>query len=824
MKILRLFPLFLLSAATGSWCQPAIDLGLLSKILRADVMQEMPSQSAVDGMLRFEWARAQAENVPTLFIACTEGGYPGVAAMLRKLTSPEAASPLFTDGTLSCHVVEESVGNVQEQILPTAQLVVPLPAPLKLAKGLFDRVRSGSMLEACEQGFTVELSSPPPFDVSVWEADIRSGSYAGEGFYWASPAAADQGASDRSLNWQEAFAPNECASVDPKITTDGPEARIVNIQNVCKLTPPCLLRMLAYVATRWQVSAITQGLKVSLHTMYASGVVQSGVPTLRPIWSAGLLGEGQIIQVSDTGVNVDHCWFSDPWGPVPITTQAEAAFNSSKRKVIQYVVGTGGNSVDQDGHGTHCAGTVAGYDPAKSVGTSNTGVAPNAKLAIYDIGNVNAAGNNTLTTPGDLRNLLKSGYNAGARIFSISWGIRDWNTYYYLDSHADEFLSTYQDAVVMVAVGNTGWNSTLNRIRRNTVATPALGKNILGVGSSYMSNTRTATDNTDGVSSFSSIGPTADGRLKPDVLAPGEYTSSAASTTTCGEVFLSGTSMATPLVAGHAALVRQYFTEGWYPSGLKTPADAFTPSGALLRAMLINSATRATFRIQSSVSDKLALGQPPDIHQGFGIVRLVRVLRIGNSATSINLFVQDWKPMQTGNLTVLKFSIPPRQQRFEPFECTLTWADPPSSTSAALNSINDLDLSATLDSDARNRTTFPNNLSRPDRINNVEKIRIVPTPGDVITVRIRAASVNVNGTQNYAFVASGTFASAAWYCQDTRQSRQDELYRTEHCRRACSFYYKNAVCCKAEAGDTCDPLTASPGLCQGIPQPAECIV
>ena len=45
--------------------------------------------------------------------------------------------------------------------------------------------------------------------------------------------------------------------------------------------------------------------------------------------------------------------------------------------------------------------------------------------------------------------------------------------------------------------------------------------------------------------------------------------------------------MSTPVVAGAVALVRQYFTEGWYPSGTKTPSSAYTPSGALLKAVVL---------------------------------------------------------------------------------------------------------------------------------------------------------------------------------------------------------------------------------------------
>ena len=521
---------------------------------------------------------------------------------------------------------------------------------------------------------------------------------------------------------------------------------------------------------------------------------------------------------------MNHCWFADPWGPVPTTTYTEGAFNSSKRKVVQHVVGPGGDGLDTggSGHGTHCAGSAAGYDPTTTIGTDNTGAAPNTKLAIYDLASL--SGTNVINqTPSNMTHVLNPGYDAGARIFSMSWGT-SLNNYIYLDRQIDAFSHTKQDMLVLVAVGNAGWNGTANRFRHNTVASPALGKSVVGVGSSFMSSARTSSINTNSVSFFSSIGPVGDGRIGVDVVASGEWISSAASGTTCGLKSASGTSMSCPLVAGTAALVRQYFTEGWYPSGVKTAADAFVPSGALLKATLVNSATPAKGKIRPGEIDQLPLGPPPDIYQGFGVVRLTRVLRIGNTANAINLFVQDWKPMQTGSRTVLKFSIPPRGRRFEPFECTLTWTDPPSASNAAVNIVNDLDLSATLDSDARNRTLFPNNLVRPDRLNTVEKIRIVPTPGEVITVRIRAHSVNVNGTQNYAFVASGTFAAGAWYCQDPRASRTDADYRTEHCRRACDAYAKNAVCCHAEAGDTCDPAQASAVHCPNIPKPAECVL
>ena len=52
--------------------------------------------------------------------------------------------------------------------------------------------------------------------------------------------------------------------------------------------------------------------------------------------------------------------------------------------------------------------------------------------------------------------------------------------------------------------------------------------------------------------------------------------------------------MASPGAAGLTALIRQYYTDGWYPTGSDVPSNGFTPSAALLRATLVNSATSMT--------------------------------------------------------------------------------------------------------------------------------------------------------------------------------------------------------------------------------------
>lgn len=778
---------------------------LLGKMLRADVAEEMPSEAVAQAMLDFEWEVARSSpRSPFPFVACVTEGYEGVRRLLDGLQDPGLAFPLYTEDTRTCYLTHETAARIDDLVAPVSEITFPLPASLKISKGLVDGVGGEG------DAIAVSLSSPVGLQLLLHADDLSP-----TVFFWASARSIGFQDTDvaRAAKWRQAFENAEpgCGSL---LTIQESGDGVVVVSNLQALSPACRLLVLATLAQHPLVDNVAAFEPIEFHDVSGVGIVQSGVPSLRSLWTAGLRGEGQVVQVSDTGLDQNHCWFADPWGPVATTTIAEASFNASKRKVIQYVAWQDGTDVN-NGHGSHVSGTVAGYDTSKTIGVDNTGAAPNAKLAFFDIG----AGSG-LTTP-VISSMMQAGQNAGAFLFSISWGAGP--TVYYPSTSRllDSYLHANQDVMAFVSAGNTGLLAA-GKTRRGALSAPADAKNCVTVGSSHNSINHTV------LSYFTSCGPTVDGRIKPDVAAPGQLLTSVNANTACSLVAKQGTSMSTPLMAGTAALVRQYFTEGWYPTGVKTAANAFVPSGALLKAMIVNAGTRATFKQQADLSSTmwngmLPVGMPPDIYQGFGIVRMSRVLRIGATSTAINLFVQDRKPMQTGDLTVLKFSIPPRQRRFEPFECTLTWTDPAPASGAAQLVLNNLDLSATLDSDARNRTIFPNTLARADRLNTVEKIRIVPTPGDVITVRIFAHSINVNGTQNYAFVASGTFASGAWYCQDPRGSREDALYRTEHCRRACDVYARNAVCCSSENGDTCDPAAASATHCALIPAPVECV-
>ena len=229
-------------------------------------------------------------------------------------------------------------------------------------------------------------------------------------------------------------------------------------------------------------------------------------------------------------------------------------------------------------------------------------------------------------------------YEAGARIHTNSWGT-DVNAYTTTSRDMDRYSYDHQDFLVLVAGGNSGDAGFY------TIGSPATAKNVLAVGAS-MSNALGFSDDTtgpycgsvasctnyfvdlaDNLASFSSLGPTFDGRMKPDVVSVGFYISSAYSSAnpnslTCAVEAKAGTSMATPVTAGAAALIREYFEN-----------DGIVPMGALIKAALIHSASPLSDPDweRGMGNDNVQLDGEVDTNQGYGLIGLHRVLSFDDS-------------------------------------------------------------------------------------------------------------------------------------------------------------------------------------------------
>jgi hypothetical protein len=256
------------------------------------------------------------------------------------------------------------------------------------------------------------------------------------------------------------------------------------------------------------------------------------------------------------------------------------------------------------------------------------------------------------------------------------------------------------------------------------------------------------------MASFSSRGFTDDGRIKPSLCLPGALVKSSDSdgltvpaSNNCNYDTSSGTSLSTPAVSGCAALVRQYFTDGFYPTGSPVSGDAFTPSAALIKGILINS----------SVNVLHAAYSIPGQDQGWGRILLDEALYFPGDARK--LYTDDHHTgLSTGESVEYKFTV---LSGTEPLEITLVWTDYFSLPAAATNIVNDLNLELTTPSTTYYGNNFVSGESvaggSPDNINTVECILLpAPDPGDY-TLNIAAQNVAI-GTQNYALVITGDHA------------------------------------------------------------------
>jgi hypothetical protein len=260
----------------------------------------------------------------------------------------------------------------------------------------------------------------------------------------------------------------------------------------------------------------------------------------------------------------------------------------------------------------------------------------------------------------------------------------------------------------------------------------------------------------DNLASFSSQGPVGrDGRVKPDIVAPGTV-QSAARATACEVATYGGTSMATPVVAGSAALVRQYYQDGYYPSGAPVAGDAMQPSAALLKATLVNGA--APLRGYEADTG-LPIDPPPSTRQGYGRVSLGTSLFLAarSPAGPARLQVLDAVPIRTGE--VHQYCLAAGGGAVT---ATLVWTDYPGSPAAANSLVNDLDL--VVRAEGLNGVPVLGNggsvedSSAPDAVNNIEQVALGSVPAGKLAVEVRGRAVQAGpGPQPYALVISGDF-------------------------------------------------------------------
>ena len=324
-------------------------------------------------------------------------------------------------------------------------------------------------------------------------------------------------------------------------------------------------------------------------------------------WQAGYTGVGVPVAVLDTGIDDTH----------PDLRRSVAASKNFT---------TGAGVRDTDGHGTHVASTIAGT--GKASGGKYTGVAPGAKLLVGKVcGDAGCPESAILAG-------MEWAVAAGAKVVNLSLGGPDADGDDPLELAIDR-LTAERGTLFVVAAGNDGSYGA------ETVSSPASADAALAVG---------AVDDQDVLAGFSGRGPRVhDAALKPEIVAPGvDIVAARSRFSALGKrgdryVALSGTSMATPHVAGSAAILAQQHPD-WTGAQLKAAligaAEPLADAGAFEQGAGRVDVGRAVGQSVSAEPATVSIGRmswPHDDDQS--VTRTVTYLNAGDRPLDLRLAV-----------------------------------------------------------------------------------------------------------------------------------------------------------------------------------------
>jgi uncharacterized membrane protein len=431
---------------------------------------------------------------------------------------------------------------------------------------------------------------------------------------------------------------------------------------------------------------------LELHNAVAGAV--SGVLGVSNNATFTLDGSGEMIAITDTGLDRDH---PDITGRV-IGVYTQFGLDPSPDDT-------------NTGHGTHIALTVAGDGAGDSAAK---GIAPGADIVFYALEH-DATG--VFGRQGSIYNMLKDAEQMTARIVVNAWGSNGNYGHYTADSRSVDILVVDKPAMMPVfSVGDRGSSGA------SQVTAPATAKNVLAVGVSTTGSGGTAAIGS--VDAISSLGPSLDGRIKPDVVAPGMELCSgraeeakypagnvcATGTHGNGEslyMSVSGTSQAAAVAGGVSALARQFIRE---EIGINAP------SGSLVKAAVINGAV------------DLGAADIPNYAEGWGQINLENTVLPMDGSTVLDNYFDHNSEINAGYGLLYAFDLDPSHG----IDITLVWTDEAGSANAPQTEsrlVNDLDL--ILVDPSGNEwlgNVFSNGFTQSggqaDDVNNVERINI----------------------------------------------------------------------------------------------------
>lgn len=397
-----------------------------------------------------------------------------------------------------------------------------------------------------------------------------------------------------------------------------------------------------------------------------------------------------------------------------------------------------------DAHGTHVAGTIG----ARGANSSAKGMAPKSSIRSYDWSNdegevIAEAGTN---------GLLLSNHSYGVPVYNDQQALNVpvWYMGCYNDTAAewDNIAVAYPYYLMVASAGNSGTDNytgglsggldklTGNKAAKNNLvvanANPTVHP-ITGVMTQLLINTS------------SSQGPSDDGRIKPDIAADGTNLFSSINTNDTAYDTYTGTSMASPSVAGGVLLLQEHYNN----------VNAGFMKAATLKALVCHTA----------VDDPQTVG--PDPRFGWGMLDVQAAAQtITNNSTGSSLILESQLNAATPSYT-LTFSVSNPSN----LKATICWTDPVGTTRNGIVNdptpvlVNDLDLRITNGTEV----SFPwkldlANLNEPaikgdNIVDNVEKVEVTSTQAGEYTLTVTHKGTLTTGAQNFSLVLTGTGVS-----------------------------------------------------------------
>ncbi len=347
--------------------------------------------------------------------------------------------------------------------------------------------------------------------------------------------------------------------------------------------------------------------------------------------------------------------------------------------------------------------------------------------------------------------------------YTQAWDKIAYNAPYYLivKSAGNNRGETGPSAGTVYYLGNTTDTSTVARSKNDgydVISTTGTAKNILTVGAINPIDHVPFQNSEISIADFSSWGPTDDGRIKPDIVGVGVNIYSTSNASSTSYTIMSGTSMATPQVAGSLLLLQELYA--------KQNSGQFMRS-ATLKGLALHTADDAG-------------NAGPDYIYGWGLLNMEKAAKVILNKDATYALTE--RTLSQGGTYTEKVVASGK----EPLHITICWTDPEASITsvsvANLNNrtpklVNDLDIRVS--DGTSNYLPFILDPSKPSALattgdnirDNVEQILITnPIPGRTYTVTVSHKGTLTNTSQNYALIMSGVGGKA--YCATTPQTQQ----------------------------------------------------